>query len=119
MTEPLFHIASAVAWRESGDFYAPAEFEKEGFVHCATRSQVFGVAGARFAGHSDLVLLMIDANHIDAPIRYENLGGGAELFPHVYSALPRSSVVAVEPLVLLSDGSFEPSVVQRCIARAS
>jgi uncharacterized protein (DUF952 family) len=118
LSEPLFHIAPAAAWAESADAYEPPDFEKEGFVHCSTRSQVVGVANARFRGRSDLVLLMIDADRIDAPIRYENLSGGSELFPHVYSALPRGSVVAVEPLALRADGSFEPSSVQRCISKA-
>jgi uncharacterized protein (DUF952 family) len=77
-----------------------------------------GVANALFRGRTDLVLLMIDVDHIDAPIRYENLSGGSELFPHIYSALPRRAVVAVEPLALCPDGSFEPSVVQRCVSKA-
>jgi uncharacterized protein (DUF952 family) len=76
-----------------------------------------GVANV-FRGRSDLVLLTIDADRIDAPIRYENLSGGSELFPHVYSAFPRRSVVAAEPLALRADGSFEPSIVQRCVGRA-
>ena len=118
MNEPLFHIAPAVAWAESTDSYVPADFEREGFVHCSTRSQVIGVANALFRGRSDLVLLMIDVDHIDAPIRYENLSGGPELFPHIYSALPRRAVVAVEPLALRADGSFEPSIVQRCVSKA-
>ena len=117
MSEPLFHIAPAAAWAKSVGPYTPAEFERDGFVHCSTQSQVIQVANTLFHGRSDLVLLMIDANAIEAPVRYENLSGGSELFPHVYSSLPRESIVAVEPLELRSDGSFEPMSVERCVLR--
>jgi uncharacterized protein (DUF952 family) len=117
MGEPLFHIAPAAAWEQSADPYVPADFERDGFVHCSTQRQVISVANALFHGRSDLVLLMIDIDRIDAPIRYENLSGGSELFPHIYSSLPRESIVAVEPLALRADGSFEQSIVERCVSR--
>jgi len=116
MDEPLFHIASSAAWARPADPYLPPDFEREGFVHCSTRRQVIHVANALFRGRSDLLLLMIDASRIEAPVRYENLSGGLELFPHVYSGLPRRSIVAVEPLELRSDGSFEPTAVERCMS---
>jgi uncharacterized protein (DUF952 family) len=108
-----------VAWAQPADPYVPAGFELEGFVHCSTRRQVIDVANALFRGRSDLVLLLIDSDRIDAPIRYENSSGGSELFPHIYSPLPRNAIVAVERLSLRTDGSFEPSVVERCLSRMS
>jgi uncharacterized protein (DUF952 family)/putative methionine-R-sulfoxide reductase with GAF domain len=119
MSEPLFHIAAARAWERSGDRYAPADFAKEGFVHCSTKEQVIGVANALFRGRADLLLLTIDANRIDAPIRYERASEGAERFPHVYSPLPRAAVLAVEPMVARADGTFEPLVVERCVAKSA
>jgi len=116
MKEPLFHIAPSAAWAASADPYVPSGFEQERFVHCSTRRQVIEVANALFRGRSDLVLLMIDASCIEAPVRYENLSGGSELFPHVYSGLPREAIVAVEPLELRADGSFEPMSVERCVS---
>lgn len=108
MREPLFHIAAASAWEDSTDPYVPAGFATEGFVHCSTRSQVLDTANRLFRGRMDLVVLTIDVESIDAPIRYENLSGGSELFPHIYSPLPHRSIVAVAPLKPQSDGSFEP-----------
>jgi steroid delta-isomerase-like uncharacterized protein len=107
-SERLFHIAFASTWANSADPYVPAGFETEGFVHCSTQSQVIDVANRLFRGRSDLVILTIAVERIDAPIRYENLTGGSELFPHIYSPIPRESVVAVVPLTPRSDGSFEP-----------
>lgn len=116
MSEPLFHIAPAVAWVQSAGPYIPADFDREGFVHCSTKHQVINVANTFFRGRSDVVLLVIDVDRIDAPIRYENLSGGSELFPHIYSPLPRESIVAVEPLSLRIDGTFEPSIVERWVS---
>ena len=116
MNEPLFHIASADAWARSVDSYVPGEFAREGFVHCSTAGQVMRVANRLFRGRSDLVLLMIDIERVGSPIRYENLEGGAELFPHVYGPLPRAAVVAVEPLTAASDGTFDAASVERCRA---
>ena len=117
MSEPLFHIASAAIWARPGDSYVPADFAREGFIHCSTRAQVMRVADRLFRGRPDLVLLMIDVERVDAPVRYENLEGGAELFPHVYGALPRTAVLAVEPLRALSNGAFDPASVERCLAQ--
>jgi uncharacterized protein (DUF952 family) len=117
MREPLFHIAPAADWAQAADPYVPADFERDGFMHCSTQRQVIDVANTFFHGRSDVVLLMIDVDRIDGPIRYESSTGGSELFPHIYSPLPRESVVAVEPVALRADGSFEPSVVARLMAR--
>jgi len=113
MSEPLFHIALAAAWSQTADPYVPADFEREGFVHCSTSRQVIDTANRYFHGRSDLVLLMIDVHRIDAPIQYENLSGGSELFPHIYSALPCDAVIAVQAIAASDDGSFDPSVMER------
>ena len=115
MNEPLFHIAPAAAWAAAEGPYVPAGFAKEGFIHCSTQRQVIRTADALFSGRSDLVLLMIDSERVGASIRYENLEGGSELFPHIYASLPRAAVVAVEPLRVRSDGTFDPASLERCM----
>jgi len=114
-SEPLFHIALAAAWARAADPYVPADFAREGFIHCSTPQQVMRVADRLFRGRADLVLLMIDVDRINAPIRYENLEGGAELFPHIYGPLPRVAVLAVESLSVRIDGTFDAASVERCM----
>ena len=63
------------------------------------------------------MLLVIDVDLIDAPIRFENTSGGSELFPHIYCPLPRKSIVAVEPLSARSDGTFDPWTVESIMSR--
>jgi uncharacterized protein (DUF952 family) len=99
----IFHIAPREAFvgaqRAS---YSPPAFQTEGFVHCSTAQQVVKVADARFRGQTGLVLLCLDTNKVSAEIRYENLEGGQELFPHIYGEINTDAVVQV--------AEFEPGV---------
>ena len=65
------------------------------------------VANENFRGDDDhLLLLEIDPTSIAPTIRYENLEGGEELFPHIYGALNRDAVVGVHHLVAGPSGEF-------------
>jgi uncharacterized protein (DUF952 family) len=92
----IFHIARREAWanRDAGS-YRPEMFPVDGFVHCSTPDQVVKVADIRFRGQQDLVLLCIDTGKVKAAIRYENLEGGLELFPHIYGEINTDAVVQV------------------------
>ena len=103
----IFHITQREAWakreEESAvEFYRPEEFPLEGFIHCSTRDQVIKVADTRFRGQSGLLLLSLDTNKVKAEIRYENLEGGQEMFPHIYGEINTDAVVQV--------AEFEPGV---------
>ncbi|HLG54750.1 MAG TPA: DUF952 domain-containing protein [Vicinamibacterales bacterium] len=105
----LLHITTAAAWaraQEAGAYTADS-LDTEGFIHCSERQQVVSVANMRFRGRMDLVLLHIDPSRLDASVRYENLEGGEELFPHVYGPIPVAAVVDVTPFVPLADGNFK------------
>ena len=103
----MYHIASAADWEQVESEYAPARFAEEGFIHCSTASQVASVAAARFRGRHDLVLLSIDPERVDVEIRYENLEGGTELFPHIYGSLNLGAVLAAQMLFVSDDGHME------------
>jgi uncharacterized protein (DUF952 family) len=109
----IFHIARSEAWasRDAGanreeqaaaGSYRPELLPVEGFVHCSTRDQVVKVADIRFRSQKGLVLLCIDTDKVTAEIRYENLEGGRELFPHIYGEINTDAVVQV--------AEFEPGV---------
>ena len=104
----IFHITRRKDWergREAGS-YQPEMFASEGFIHCSTAAQVIRVANLRFRGRHDLILLAIDTDRLSSSIRYENLEGGAELFPHIYSELDPETVVKVSDLRPGLDGYF-------------
>ena len=108
MIASLLHITTEEAWAEAitQGAYRADSLASEGFIHCSTPSQVIWVANNRFRGRTDLILLHIDPSKIEAEIRYENLEGGRELFPHVYGPIPVAAIVEVTPLRPSLDGSF-------------
>ena len=88
--------------------YQPDGLVRDGFIHCAEAGQVMGVAQRHFIGRQDAILLRIDPTKVSSEIRYENLSGGHELFPHIYGALNIDAVAAIERLrISESDGAFE------------
>lgn len=90
--------------------YQPKHFVHDGFIHCSYAKQVAIVADSNFRGQTDLVLLEIDLNKLEAKVVDENLVGGQELFPHIYGALNMNAVVRVLEFASREDGSFEFSV---------
>ncbi len=86
--------------------YRPASLAAEGFVHCSTPAQVLGPANALFRGQTGLVLLVLDAAKVVAPVVYEDLYGHGAAFPHVYGPLNLSAVTDVLPFEPGPDGTF-------------
>jgi uncharacterized protein (DUF952 family) len=105
----ILHLAAPAAWATAlaRGVYEAESLASEGFIHCSTPEQIIRVANARFRHRRDLVLLQIDATRIQAPIRFENLEGGTDLFPHVYGPLPVSAVVRATPFPARDDGGFD------------
>ena len=104
----ILHIARQENWEEAqaSGLYRADTLMTEGFIHCSTPEQVVGVANTWFRGQRGLVLLCIDTEALEAEIRYENLEGGDELFPHVYGPLNLEAVVRVLDFEPQADGAF-------------
>ena len=104
----IFHIAELEAWNQSktNKSYRPEMFSVEGFIHCSTVAQVVQVANIRFRGREDLLLLSIDTDRVGAEVRYENLEGGEQLFPHIYGELVHDAVIRVAEFKPGPDGTF-------------
>ena len=109
----IFHITTRAAFPRNAASYSPEKFQAEGFIHCSTPDQVVKVADARFRGQTGLVLLCIDSDKVRAEIRYENLEGGQELFPHIYGELNTDAVLQVLEFEPGAEGYFTlPAVTQ-------
>jgi uncharacterized protein (DUF952 family) len=104
----IFHITKREAWEsaKASGTYRTEMFPIEGFIHCSTREQVITVADVRFRGQTGLVLLSIDTDKVTPEIRYENLEGGQQLFPHIYGELNVDAVVHVTRFEPRADGCF-------------
>lgn len=105
----VYHITTAreVEVARDAHQYASASFEAEGFIHCSRASQVRGVANRLFRGRRDLVVLEIDPCRVPHDIVEENLGGGRELFPHIYGRVPIPAIVRVHLFPCREDGQFD------------
>ncbi|MEV0173304.1 DUF952 domain-containing protein [Streptomyces sp. NPDC050803] len=103
MTDTVLHLTERSLWeaaRAKGTYEISTRgrtLREEGFIHCSTRAQLPRTAAAFFADLDDLVVLVVDPDLLDVPLKYEAAKPGAEEFPHVYGPIPVAAVVAVEP----------------------
>ncbi len=110
--DPLYHIASAQGWAQAqrdGEYRMSTRgrsLTEEGFIHASTASQVAPVANAFYAGDHDLLLLVLDPERIQPEIRYEQVPGWADPFPHIYGPLNLSAVLRAVPLEQNAAGQF-------------
>ena len=105
----LYHITHLVEWdaaKEKGSYQADS-FATQGFIHCSSQQQVVPVANRYYTGQQGLVLLQIDPERVGVPVRWENLEGGSELFPHIYGPLATDAVIEVLNFPPRPDGSFK------------
>ncbi len=112
MATVIYHLVAAGEWQQAGEVYAPASLATEGFIHCSTAGQVPRVAAALFAARTDLLLVEIDPDRLEAPLRWEDCYAAGERFPHLYGHLPRDAVRDARPYRPDGDGHF-PAVVDR------
>lgn len=114
----ILHITTRDDWAEAEESgqYVAASLAKEGFIHCSTPEQVIPVANFLFRGRQGLVLLCVDEALLDAEVKYENLEGGEQLFPHVYGPIPCKAVIDVLPFPASDDGTFSlpPTLDSEC-----
>ncbi len=104
----IFHITHPADWeqaRQQGQ-YTSDTLASQGFIHCSKLDQIIDVANRFYSGQRDLVLLAIAPARVEAEVRFENLEGGDELFPHIYGPLNLEAVTAVLPFPPEADGHF-------------
>jgi len=104
----IYHITTRTEWkdaRKTGSYRADS-LESQGFIHCSKLEQVVNTADHYFRGREGLVLLCIDEKRLRAEVRYENLEGGKELFPHIYGVLNLEAVTGAVNLKPLPSGEF-------------
>jgi uncharacterized protein (DUF952 family) len=93
----IYHVLKADEWeyaRKQKD-YTPATFDQDGFIHLCKADQFEAVVSRYFLGQGDLATLCLAPEALNAPLRYENLLGGDELYPHLYGPLNLDAVMNV------------------------
>lgn len=108
----IYHLIPQDDWDrvQDQDTYHPDSLDDEGFIHCSDADQLTLVAGFKFEGRDDILVLAIDEDRLESPVRYE---GDEEPFPHVYGELPLDAVQQVYELPRTEDGFRVPGALQQ------
>lgn len=90
-------------------FYSAPSLEARGFIHCSEISteQLLAVANHLYAGQSGMVLLLIEAERLEAAVRDEEFETSGKSFPHVYGPINLDAVVRVLLFPPQLDGTFQ------------
>lgn len=108
----IYHIAFPRDWKEAklrGEYRISTKgksLDDEGFIHAGTARQVAPVANIVYRENSDLLVLVIDVDRLDSEIRYDEVPGWTDPFPHIYGPLNVNAVTGILSLTRESDGKF-------------
>ncbi|MDH3294130.1 MAG: DUF952 domain-containing protein [Acidimicrobiia bacterium] len=98
--------------------FVDPSLDSEGFIHCSTADQFLIPANERFQGRNGLVLLVIDAGRLSAPLVYEDCCRSGQTFPHVYGPIDFDAVVGVIDFPPGPEGRFdEPDDLRTSLGR--
>lgn len=109
----IYHIISKEAWMIAREnrLYEPPSLQTDGFIHCSTEEQVSGVANTLYTGRTDLFVLGIQEDQVEAEIVYEDLYEMNQLYPHIYGGLNLNAVQKMYRFEPDEEGvfAFQPS----------
>jgi uncharacterized protein (DUF952 family) len=104
----IYHLITRTAWEaaRSASEYRAESLETEGFIHCSQDlEQMLQVANRLYAGRDDMLVLEVDTDRLDSPIKREPSRSG-EIYPHIYGPLNKNAVVRALSLKADANGSF-------------
>jgi uncharacterized protein (DUF952 family) len=109
----ILHFCSRADWAaaQSAGEYRGDTLDTEGFIHCSPTELVHIPANFTAHGRTDLVLLEIDPDRVEAPLRWEPgdpADPSSRTFPHLYGPLPLAAVIAVHDFQPDENGYFQP-----------
>ena len=109
----IYHLAPSTRWYSwpENQPYLPAEFEREGFIHCTSGDELMLKVANNYYRNvpGDYVLLVVDMEKLKdppSPIKWEPSPTFGLLFPHIYGAIDRQAIVDVRPIQRADDGTF-------------
>jgi uncharacterized protein (DUF952 family)/flavin reductase (DIM6/NTAB) family NADH-FMN oxidoreductase RutF len=107
----IFHIVKKEDWVKSSQLiYQGESLKTQGFIHCCTADQIDKVLEQWFKGQTDLVLVEINPDLVKANLKFENLEGGQELFPHIYGPINLDAVINEKIIANSEKPKIEPRI---------
>ena len=104
----IYHLIRSESWEaaKSAGSVEPESLVSEGFIHCSeNEDQVLAVAHRLYAGIAGMLVLELDTNLLDSPVKRE-AGSSGEMYPHIYGPLNVSAVVEARAMETSADGGF-------------
>ncbi|MBG0770177.1 MAG: DUF952 domain-containing protein [Anaerolineaceae bacterium] len=105
----IYHILPGDDWEAANNVgaYRAASLESQGFIHFSRAEQVLQVAANFYRGQKNLLLLTVAVDRLENEVRYEDLLGEGQLFPHLFGPLNLDAVVAVDTFEADAEGNFQ------------
>lgn len=93
----IYHVATIAEWEvyKNDQIYAPAAFEREGFIHLCQLNQLSGVLDRYYKSNTDIILLHVNEEKLSSAIKHEP-GTNGELFPHLYEKINKEAIVKID-----------------------
>ena len=104
----IYHLAQKDEWNQFSTFteYSCSSLSDEGFIHCSEdHEQALRVANRLFKGTTDLLVLALDVNKLESPLKREASRSG-EIYPHIYGPINTNAVSQVLELHCDDNGDF-------------
>src|SRR6185503_19265919 len=109
MTKLIFKIVHAEEWRETervGSYAGSPKDRADGFMHFSTAPQLAETLRRYYPDPANLLLVAVDEAALGPALKYEHTPSRGENFPHLYDALPLSSVKWTATLGRDPDGQW-------------
>ena len=109
MTGVIYHLVPADDWESqpADRPYVPADFEREGFIHCTRGDDQIVIVANRYYRNDrrEWFVLVLDEQAVTSAIKYEP-GHDGLLYPHIYGSLNRDAIREVVHMLRDADGTF-------------
>jgi uncharacterized protein (DUF952 family) len=108
----IYHIAYPADWtqaKEDGEYRTSTRgrtLEQQGFIHAGEAHQVAPVANMVYADDDGLIVLVINTELLRSELRYDEVSGWPDPFPHIYGPLNIDAVTGTLPLDKGPDGKY-------------
>jgi uncharacterized protein (DUF952 family) len=108
----IYHIAYPADWTRAaadGDYRTSTRgrtLDQQGFIHAGEAHQVAPVANMIYGDDDELIVLVIDPKLLRSELRYDEVPGWSDPFPHIYGPLNLEAVTGTLALRKGPDGKF-------------
>ena len=105
----IYKLLGKADWeaaKTAGQFTGAGVDLEDGYIHFSTAAQCAETARRYYMGRTELMILEVEGDGLGEALKWEPSRGG-DLFPHLYAALPLSTVLWEKPLPLGADGAHQ------------